>query len=134
MIEKLIILSIFFTTLANANVSDSFISRIKVEPAAETNPCGNRAGEHFARNTRGCSWYFVCDEKNEIVREGRCDEGWHFSYYNQMCDYKDRVLCDLDDRWRNLTCPDETGINVIPHPYTCSKYTGNYDSRLISYR
>jgi Chitin binding Peritrophin-A domain len=133
MIGKLILFSFLSLTVANAKSIDNFLAQIKVSPAAEPNPCGNRVGDHFARNNRGCSWYFVCDDKNEIVREDRCDNGLHFSYYNQMCDYKDRVKCDLDDRWANITCPEERYINVIPHPYTCSKYTGigNFDSRKI---
>ena len=70
----------------------------------------------------GCSWYFVCGENNEVERENRCDSGYRFSYDSQMCDYRDRVYCDLDDR-SNVTCPEGMGINIIPHPYTCSKYT-----------
>jgi hypothetical protein len=92
--------------------------------AAEVNPCGNRAGNYFARNPRGCSWYFVC-ENSQVVRENRCERGFRFNYDRQMCDYIDQVYCDIDDRLRNVTCPNENGINIIPHPQTCLKYTGD---------
>jgi hypothetical protein len=100
--------------------------------AAEGNPCKNRIEpNHFARNPRGCSWYFVCED-NEVVRENRCEKGFHFNYDRQMCDYRDSVYCDLDDR-NNVQCPeDRRGIAVIPHPYTCLKYTGETETDSLS--
>lgn len=122
--ENKIILLFVLITVGNAAKRDNFLYGKSVE-YAELNPCRNRQGAHFAKNTRGCSWYFVCDDNNNLVSENRCDDGLHFNYNQQKCDYRSNVTCDLDDRYRNMTCPEESrGINVIAHPYTCLKYTG----------
>lgn len=123
--ENKIFLFFVLVTIGNAAKIDDFLLGKGVESAAESNPCGNREGAHFAKNTRGCSWYFVCDSNNTVTREDRCVDGLHFNYYEQKCDYRTNLKCDLDDRYRNMTCPEESrGINVIAHPYTCLKYTG----------
>lgn len=88
------------------------------------NPCSGRNETHFARNNRGCAWYFVCNNINEAVREGRCSDGYYFDYREQMCNNRQNVNCDLNTRGPS-ECPQGAGgLQIISHPYSCSFYTG----------
>jgi Chitin binding Peritrophin-A domain len=100
--------------IANANVS-----------VALQDSCLGITGPKFVSNYRGCAWYALCSN-NEVIREGRCPDGYRFNYEQQICDFRDNIECELDDRWIQKTCPiGSQSIAIIPHPYVCSKYTGN---------
>jgi hypothetical protein len=75
MIGKLICLSLLLANFAGAQNVEEFLAKIKAERGFEENPCAGRAGAHFARNTRGCSWYFACGGSNSVLREDRCGPG-----------------------------------------------------------
>lgn len=124
MIGKLCIFSALLVSLVAGQDVALFLSKIKAERGFEDNPCAGRSGAHFAVNPRGCSWYFACTNDNTVDREDRCPTGLHFNYLEQTCDFKINVKCELDDRWNNLVCPSTRGVSIIPHPYSCSKYTG----------
>lgn len=83
--------------------------------------CRGRAGNHFASNPRGCSWYYRCNVGRE-AEEGRCPEPYYFNYVNQTCDWKENVGCEDNFEFPS-TCPS-VGITAIQHPNVCSKYTG----------
>lgn len=111
---------------------DVFMSKIEAEGRRAVNPCTGIDQLRFLRNPRGCSWYFVC-QNQQVIREDRCQGGLRFNYDDQNCDFIDRVDCDFDDRWTNLICPTgNTGLVIIPHPYTCSKFTGSW--KTLSYK
>lgn len=145
MITKVLILSFVLLNFAVAQDTSELLARLVDVRGAAENPCGGIIDPYFVRSYRGCAWYTVCFN-NAVVREDRCPEGLRFNYAEQLCDFTDNVECDLDDRWRSLTCPTgATGIAVIPHPYVCSKYTGTTSSylnlrksqlegRILSYR
>lgn len=125
--KLLIVLLVGFVAAQDYN---QFLAKIERDRGFnDDEACSGRDELHFARNSRGCSWFFACNDLNQIISENRCPEGFHFNYAQQNCDYKVNVQCDLDDRWVNLVCPPERGIIVIPHPYTCSKYTGKSDKK-----
>lgn len=84
------------------------------------NPC---TGERFARNSRGCSWYFICNlETNEVDKEDRCPDNLYFDETQQMCDYPDYVTCDIPAPPTH--CLDFPDVHMISHPNSCSMYTG----------
>lgn len=74
MIEK-ILLVFLLATCASASNFEKFLARIKNERNFADNPCSGRSGSHFARNYRGCSWYYACNSENEVIREDRCPDG-----------------------------------------------------------
>lgn len=77
----------------------------------------NTGGTGFAMNTRGCSWYWVCN--NEVpVGENRCPVDYHFNPSDQVCDYKDNVNCTIDQE-RRYDCPLDRVVELIPHPLSC---------------
>jgi Chitin binding Peritrophin-A domain len=121
MIKVVLYLNFAFLSFAAGN---KFFEFAEVQEAIE-NPCAGIAGPYFVTNYRGCAWYTVCFN-NQVAREDRCPEGLRFNYSSQICDFRDNVECDLDDRWNQLNCPvgQDQGIAIIPHPYVCSKYTG----------
>ena len=110
--------------LLSVSTADELFEILKVEKAAE-NPCAGIVGPLFVKNYRGCSWYLIC-LNNEVARENRCPEGLRFNSREQLCDYRDNVECDFDDRLTQKICPvGSQSVAIIPHPYVCSKYTGN---------
>lgn len=119
-----LIVSLMLVTLVTAQNFDEFMLKINEKQGFEIDhsPCSGRAGPHFGKNSRGCSWFFQCNEFNEIVNENRCPEGYYFNYPDQNCAPRDLVPCSVNNVTE--TCPQESGITVIPHPYTCSKFTG----------
>lgn len=124
MIAKLFLMSVVlvgFTTAFDIGNIRSFLTTIKDTRAAfDVNPC---TGRTFAKNTRGCSWFWQCSDDGLPVRQDRCPEGRHFNYNDQTCDYKENANCQLDETVPK-ECPSGTGILTIPHPETCSKFTG----------
>ena len=120
MFGKIILILTLYVASSTASNHTGFLSKKQV---FANNPCLGRNGPHFAPNARGCSWYFECDN-NEIKREDRCEFPLQFNYLYQRCDYRENVRCELDDRWRDLQCTEEKKISIIPHPYSCSMYTG----------
>lgn len=109
----------FSTALEIGNVQN-FMSEINNKRGFLDNPC---IGQRFAINTRGCSWFWVCNEENVTISQNRCPEGYHFNVAEQNCDYKDHANCQLGLQAPS-ECPEETGIQAIPHPLVCSKFTG----------
>lgn len=75
MVWKILALVFVLATFTGAQNIEEFLARIKAEKGFVENPCSGRTGSHFARNTRGCSWYFACNGQNEAVREDRCGPG-----------------------------------------------------------
>lgn len=125
MIGKLFISLLLVTFVTAQNFEEFMVQTNKLQGfEIDHSPCSGRSGGHFGRNSRGCSWFFQCNEFNEIVREDRCPEGLYFNYPDQNCAPRDLIPCDINPI--TLICPQEPGIKVIPHPYTCSKYTGNH--------
>lgn len=124
MIGKLFLISIALVSFTTAFDIENFrnvLSGIKNKQRLQSSQC---IGPRFAVNTRGCSWFWVCDEDNVVIRQDRCPDGLHFNVVDQNCDYKDRANCQLVDQDVPKTCPLGAGIHIIPHPLTCSKYTG----------
>lgn len=128
MIGKLLfagLLLVSFTSALEINYEDGiarrFLSVIRSQnrAVADERCTGNR----FEINTRGCSWFFVCDDEKVLLREDRCPEGFHFDVKEQNCNYKDVVDCKLGSEV-STECSSQAGVEIIPHPLTCSKYTG----------
>lgn len=119
MIGRIFLISVFLVTFVSAQDIDKLLAKIGANRYSE-NPC---TGERFAKNTRGCSWFFVCDDDNQVIQQNRCPENFYFSVERQLCDRRENVECDIPKG--PTECPDENGITVIPHPYSCSKYTGS---------
>lgn len=70
--------------------------------------------------------YFYCDSEG-IARPGRCEPGFHFNQPTQSCELPETVGCTIDDELWVTTCPG-MGIAKVPHPYTCSDYSGEWSS------
>jgi len=123
MFKVAVILSALLVAAAAGPTLDDLVAEYMKErqlSQAATNVCAGRDDYTFVDNERGCAWYHLC--VNEVATEGRCPQGFWFDAPNQWCDYVANVDCVLDDRWQNLICPNQ-GLHVIPHPYTCQKYT-----------
>ena len=95
------------------------------------NPCDILTEEYhnFAPNPRGCEWFFYCGDRNNPI-QGRCrgekpEEIYHFNFNsgNSSCEVPENVECTIDDELWNTTCPG-IGIAKVPHPYSCSEYSG----------
>lgn len=114
-------------TFAAAQDIEAFMAKISDERPFNVNPCEGIEEYSFVLNTRGCSWYHVCNNVSEVIGQGRCPSGFYFNAVQQICDHRENVNCDWDDRWTNLVCPNDPGITVIPHTYSCSKYTICFD-------
>jgi hypothetical protein len=73
MFRKIAII-LLIATFASAQDFVALLARIKAERGEQfaENPCSGRSGAHFARNSRGCSWYFACNTENEVIRQDRC--------------------------------------------------------------
>lgn len=114
MIVKLFLTLFFFINLAWGDDSSTF---------AGDAVCTNRYERHFARNTRGCSWYWYCTEKNIAMSQSRCPVDYpRFNYDNQVCDYAENSECDFD-KDVEYSCPDNAPIvNYVPHPFSCECY------------
>lgn len=116
MISKLLVLSISLLSFVcgedvlSNNVAENFAS----------SQCGGRNERHFAINTRGCSWFWFCNDRNEALSQNRCPEGYRFNYNDQNCDYEWNVECDIDDRVIDHTCPGTGFVTYIPHPQSCT--------------
>lgn len=82
--------------------------------------CEGRNESHFAINTRGCSWFWYCNEKNVALSQNRCPVSYRFNYADQNCDYEVNVECSFDDRVDDYTCPRGGFVTYIPHPQSCS--------------
>ena len=124
MIGKISLLVIVFVTFASGQNIEEFIAKLKADGRYQENPCAGVTGSHFARNNRGCAWYFACDNNNEVIREDRCPGTLRFDFLGQRCVYPEDLECDLDDVFIDPTCPPGRGISIVPHPYTCTKFTG----------
>ncbi|CRL08014.1 CLUMA_CG020982, isoform A [Clunio marinus] len=123
-----IILVIVLITFTSADVVEKNLAKQrKYVQGLRDERCLELDEVHFSRNTRGCAWYFRCDEEGNVESEDRCPGNLWFNEEDQMCSNPEDVECDLDDRWVDVVCPNEVGISVIPHPYTCSKYTVCFD-------
>lgn len=83
------------------------------------NACGGRNRSHFATNSRGCSWFWYCNENNEALSQNRCPEGFRFNFNDQVCDYAENIECDFDDRLVQYKCPGNALVTFIPHPQSC---------------
>lgn len=70
--SKVLTFIFVFAVSSNAQNFDEFIANFKAERNFIDNPCNGRSGAHFARNSRGCSWYFACDSEGAVIREDRC--------------------------------------------------------------
>jgi len=123
MIAKTLLISALLVTFVSAQDIDTFLGKIREERLAD-NPC---TGKPFARNTRGCSWFFVCNvDTGEVESQNRCPQDMYFDEEEQVCDYRENVQCDIPSP--TTECPTENGIFVISHPHSCSKYTGCFDT------
>lgn len=132
MIGKLFLLSFLLVGFASAQNFEAFLRRLKEERRFDDeNPCAGRTDAHFARNTRGCAWYHECTADGVAARQDRCQEGYWLNYEDQVCDYEVNVKCDFDDRLTTLECPVGGSVTVIPHKYSCSKYTGLFFELVI---
>lgn len=114
MMLKLFVQNIFLVSLA---FGENY--GISKENGFADDVCGYRNSAHFARNTRGCSWFWFCNEQNEAVSEDRCPENYRFNYDGQVCDFAENVECDFDDRPIEYECPRNALVTYIPHPMSC---------------
>lgn len=115
MIAKIFLISVLLVTFVSAQDT--------------VNPC---TGKRFVRNTRGCSWFFVCDLETGLVEsQNRCEPNMYFNEADQVCDLRENVECDIPSP--PTECPTENGIFIISHPHTCSKFTGSYLCNLKLY-
>lgn len=73
---------------------------------------------HYARNPRGCSWFFVCNPGQAAIAN-RCPAPYLYNHEKQQCDFADNVDC-VDES--PLTVCPERGIARIAHPDACSKF------------
>ncbi|KAG5666794.1 hypothetical protein PVAND_014804 [Polypedilum vanderplanki] len=79
----------------------------------------------YARNRRGCAWFFTCNPGLPGI-EGRCPNPFVFNHQQQICDYKENVDCvDADPI---TECP-EKGFALISHPDACSKFVVCLDGK-----
>lgn len=126
MVGKTAVIFLLALAYARAQSFEEILRSIQAKKSFEGNPCSGRTGVHFARNYRGCSWYFACGSANNVIREDRCHDGLIFNYEEQKCDYVENVKCSIDDENEapQVCPPGSRGIYVIPHPYSCTKYTG----------
>lgn len=122
MIKNTLIFSFLLIGLVAGQINE-FISKHLAEKRSDEHLCPDIAGNYFIPNTRGCAWYHVCIDGVNRGQQ-RCPAPFWFNYEEQQCDHRYNVDCDLDDRWVNVNCPPGPGIFLIPHPHSCSKYTG----------
>lgn len=115
MIGKLIVLNILL--LSSACGEDFLINHVGENFASPQ--CESRNESHFAINTRGCSWFWYCNEKNVALSQNRCPAGFRFNYNDQNCDYEGNVECEFDNRVDDYTCPRSGFVIHIPHPQSC---------------
>ena len=118
MIGRVFVISLLLVTFVSAQDIDQFLAKIESDRYAD-NVC---TGKRFASNSRGCSWFWVCDYDGEKLEENRCPENFFFSEEDQLCDKRDNVVCKIPDP--PTECPSENGVLVISHPNSCSKFTG----------
>lgn len=123
MILKVIIFGIFLVSCASAQDLEKLLKQAVTHRGYEDNPCTGRNDAHWAKNNRGCSWFYTCGANNVLIEQNRCEEGRHFSFEYQACGFKGEVPCNIPDI--PAECPSNNfGILVVPHQYSCSKYTG----------
>jgi len=122
MVARIFLISVLLITFVSAQDIDAYLGKMRAESFLE-NPC---VGERFARNTRGCSWFFVCDlDTNEVESQNRCPPDMYFNEEDQLCDNRENVECDIPSP--PTVCPEENGVFIISHPQSCSKFTVCFD-------
>lgn len=117
MIGKVGVLLAVLVSVAAGQDFIGLLAKIREERGFAENPCVGQTGISFVANTRGCSWFWQCNDEN-IVRQDRCPGEFHFNPANSICDYRENVNCELDVE-RPFLCPAERAVTVIPHPYSC---------------
>lgn len=119
MIGKIFILTVLLLGSASAQNYEEFMAKIKAHRNFADNPCAEHPSGFFADNPRGCRWFYECGADNVVVRENRCGEGHNFNELAQACD----ATLECEDPAKPKFCPTGTGIQIIPHPYSCAKFT-----------
>lgn len=118
------LLSLFLSSIYAIEIRDLMLNNPIVSNDGEAR-CNEFPDRVFVESPRGCRFYYFCTP--EKIGEASCPiingTQLHFHPESESCQLPENSDCTLDDDFRDLTCP-EFGFDKIPHPYLCSKYTG----------
>lgn len=126
MLKFLWLLSLALSPIYADEIRELMINHPIVISNDDNTRCDEFPNRLFVESLRGCKFYFFCTENQRGEASCPIINGTqlHFHADSESCQLPKDSECSIDDNWRDLKCP-EFGYAKIPHPYLCSKYTGN---------